>query len=106
MLGYSFKRLKKTTLHYPPLLTPTLHLQSKPPLLYLPLLAPFLGLWVVPFHGTVTANPGFPKLTKGTETPTIANTRPESRPQESEQDDKWSFCLTAGTLCPANQEKQ
>jgi hypothetical protein len=27
-----------------------------------------------------------------------------SRPQESEQDDKWSFCLTAGTLCPANQE--
>jgi hypothetical protein len=30
----------------------------------------------------------------------------ESRPQESEQDDKWSFCLTAGTLCPANQEKQ
>ena len=23
-----------------------------------------------------------------------------------EQDDKWSFCLTAGTLCPANQEKQ
>jgi hypothetical protein len=30
----------------------------------------------------------------------------ESRPQESEQDDKWSFCLTAGTLCPANQERQ
>jgi hypothetical protein len=25
----------------------------------------------------------------------------ESRPQKSEQDDKWSFCLTAGTLCPA-----
>ena len=25
--------------------------------------------------------------------------------QESEQDDKWSFCLTAGTLCPANQER-
>ena len=23
-----------------------------------------------------------------------------------EQDDKWSFCLTAGTLCPANQERQ
>ena len=32
--------------------------------------------------------------------------RAESRPQESEQDDKWSFCLTAGTLCPANQERQ
>jgi len=30
----------------------------------------------------------------------------ESRPQESAQDDKWSFCLTAGTLCPANQERQ
>ena len=25
--------------------------------------------------------------------------------RESEQDDKWSFCLTAGTLCPANQER-
>ena len=30
----------------------------------------------------------------------------ESWPQGSEQDDKWSFCLTAGTLCPANQERQ
>jgi hypothetical protein len=30
----------------------------------------------------------------------------KSRPQESAQGDKWSFCLTAGTLCPANQEKQ
>jgi hypothetical protein len=30
----------------------------------------------------------------------------QSRPQETEQDDKWSFCLTAGTLCPANQERQ
>jgi hypothetical protein len=29
----------------------------------------------------------------------------ESRPQESAQGDKWSFCLTAGTLCPSNQEK-
>ncbi len=25
--------------------------------------------------------------------------------RKSEQGDKWSFCLTAGTLCPANQEK-
>jgi hypothetical protein len=25
----------------------------------------------------------------------------KSRPQESEQDDKWSFCLTAGTLACA-----
>jgi hypothetical protein len=32
--------------------------------------------------------------------------RLQNRPQESERDDKWSFCLTAGTLCPANQEKQ
>src|SRR6202035_1275142 len=23
----------------------------------------------------------------------------------SAQDDKWSFCLTTGTLCPANQER-
>ena len=30
----------------------------------------------------------------------------KSRPQESAQDDKWSFCLTAGTLCPTNQERQ
>jgi hypothetical protein len=29
----------------------------------------------------------------------------KSRRQESEQDDKWSFCLTAGTLCPASQER-
>jgi hypothetical protein len=25
--------------------------------------------------------------------------------RKSEQGDKWSFCLTAGTLCPANQER-
>ncbi|MGY3404199.1 hypothetical protein ACVWZV_000312 [Bradyrhizobium sp. GM5.1] len=23
-----------------------------------------------------------------------------------EQEDKWSFCLTAGTLMPANQERR
>ena len=34
------------------------------------------------------------------------NGRSQSRPNESGQDDKWSFCLTAGTLCPANQERQ
>ena len=27
----------------------------------------------------------------------------ESRSRKSAQDDKWSFCLTAGTLWPANQ---
>ena len=32
--------------------------------------------------------------------------RLQSRPRKSAQDDKWSFCLTAGTLCPANQERQ
>jgi hypothetical protein len=32
--------------------------------------------------------------------------RTESRLRKSAQDDKWSFCLRAGTLCPANQEKQ
>jgi hypothetical protein len=26
--------------------------------------------------------------------------------RKSVQDDKWSFCLTAGTLWPANQERQ
>ena len=29
----------------------------------------------------------------------------QSRSRESAQDDKWNFCLTAGTLCPANQER-
>jgi transposase-like protein len=24
----------------------------------------------------------------------------QGQPQESAQDDKWNFCLTAGTLCP------
>jgi len=32
--------------------------------------------------------------------------RIQSRPRKSEQDDKWSFCLTAGTLWPANQERR
>jgi hypothetical protein len=30
----------------------------------------------------------------------------QSRPWKSEQDDRWNFCLTAGTLCPSNQETQ
>src|SRR5665648_626423 len=30
---------------------------------------------------------------------------PESRSRKSAQDDKWSFCLTAGTLCPSYQER-
>ena len=30
----------------------------------------------------------------------------KSRLRKSAQADKWSFCLTAGTLCPANQERQ
>jgi len=30
----------------------------------------------------------------------------KSRSRKSAQDDKWSFCLTAGTLCPTNQERQ
>jgi len=29
----------------------------------------------------------------------------QSWSRKSEQGDKWSFCLTAGTLCPANQER-
>ena len=31
---------------------------------------------------------------------------PESRPRKSAQDDEWSFCLTAGTVVPANQERR
>ncbi len=30
----------------------------------------------------------------------------KSRLRKSAQADKWSFCLTAGTLCPADQERQ
>jgi hypothetical protein len=29
----------------------------------------------------------------------------KSRPRKFAQNDKWSFCLTAGTLVPANQER-
>jgi hypothetical protein len=28
----------------------------------------------------------------------------ESRPRKSGREDRWSFCLTAGTLCLSNQE--
>ena len=35
----------------------------------------------------------------------VANKGKESRFRKSAQDDKWSFCLTVGTLCPANQER-
>ena len=31
--------------------------------------------------------------------------RNQSRSRKSAQRDKWSFCLTAGTLWPANQER-
>jgi REP element-mobilizing transposase RayT len=37
---------------------------------------------------------------------TVGRDEEKSRLRKSAQDDKWSFCLTAGTLCPANQEKQ
>jgi hypothetical protein len=30
----------------------------------------------------------------------------QSRSRKSAKGDKWSFCLTAGTLCPANQERR
>jgi chromosome partitioning protein len=29
----------------------------------------------------------------------------QSRPRKSAHGDRWSFCLTAGTLWPANQER-
>jgi hypothetical protein len=34
-----------------------------------------------------------------------AAARNQSRSRKSAQGDKWSFCLTAGTLWPANQER-
>src|SRR6266404_9624258 len=34
------------------------------------------------------------------------NKHEESRLRKFEQVDKWSFCLTAGTLMPANQERR
>ena len=38
--------------------------------------------------------------------PILFGTDPEkSRSRKSAQDDKWSFCLMAGTLWPANQER-
>jgi hypothetical protein len=30
--------------------------------------------------------------------------REERWRRKSGQDDRWNFCLTAGTLCPTNQE--
>jgi hypothetical protein len=33
------------------------------------------------------------------------DTAAKSRFRKSARDDKWNFCLTAGTLCPANQER-
>ena len=36
----------------------------------------------------------------------LAFRKAQSRLRKSAQDDKWSFCLTAGTLCPTNQERQ
>ena len=38
--------------------------------------------------------------------PSIGLVVDESWFRKSAQGDKWSFCLTAGTLCPANQERQ
>src|ERR1700736_3380502 len=35
----------------------------------------------------------------------MRHTAPESRTRKFEQDAKWSFCLTAGTIRPANQER-
>jgi hypothetical protein len=35
----------------------------------------------------------------------LATGHRQSRSRKSAQGDKWSFCLTAGTLWPANQER-
>jgi len=70
MLGYLFKRLRKYTLHYPPLSTTTLHFQSKPPSSYLALLAPFHG-WVIPFHWTITPRPSLTEFDKRRKGPAV-----------------------------------
>jgi hypothetical protein len=54
-----------------------------------------------PTHPIDMAVPDFEQVRELMDRP-----RSQSRPRESEQGDKWSFCLTAGTLCPANQERQ
>jgi hypothetical protein len=36
---------------------------------------------------------------------TVEAKEAKSRSRKSAQGDKWSFCLMAGTLCPANQER-
>jgi hypothetical protein len=46
------------------------------------------------------------KLSRSGESSDLEEQQKKSRLRKSAQDDKWSFCLTAGTLCPANQEKQ
>ncbi len=40
-----------------------------------------------------------------TKTPSNSTCGPESRFRKSCTDDKWSFCLTVGTLCLRNQER-
>ena len=52
--------------------------------------------------------PVIAKISQETLAEMVGTTRSgvQSRPQESGQDVKWSFCLTGGTRCPANQERQ
>ena len=57
---------------------------------------------IVAQHNAPPAYAASPTRTVGPRASFGAHSRDQSRPQESEQDDKWSFCLTAGTLCPAN----
>ena len=35
----------------------------------------------------------------------LKGTGGKSWPRKSAQEDRWNFCLTAGTLCAANQER-
>jgi len=55
---------------------------------------PYQAETILFHHGRIRPSPPTAALEPGK----------QSRLRKSAQDDKWSFCLTAGTLCPANQE--
>jgi hypothetical protein len=58
------------------------------------------------FHDAGFTTTGFdPDISALAACPGSASVFKESRFRKSAQDDKWSFCLTVGTLCPANQER-